>query len=121
MRYMSECLFCKIIAGEIPAHKIYEDEDTIAFLDIFPVAYGHTLVIPKKHSVNILDAEASALQAVMSTIAKLSPKIKETLQATGINIVNASGKDAQQSVDHLHFHIVPRYPSDGIDLWFHGK
>lgn len=118
---MSDCIFCKIIAQEIPCHKIYEDEYLLAFLDINPVSYGHTLIIPKKHAENILDVWNDDLTRIITLSQSISLDVVTKLWATGVNIVNASGKDAQQSVEHLHFHVVPRYPNDGIDIWFHGK
>lgn len=114
-------MFCKIINGEMPCHKIYEDEETLAFLDINPASKGHTLIIPKKHYVNIHDVDEETLNFIMKTTKKMSAKLKQKLNASGINIVNASGKDAQQSVFHIHFHVVPRYEGDGLDLWFHGR
>jgi len=118
---MSDCIFCKIVAREIPCHKLYEDEDVLVFLDINPVSYGHLLVIPKKHYTNILDVTTEDLQKVILVAQKFANLVVNKLGATWINVVNASWKDAQQSVWHLHFHVVPRYPQDGIDLWFHGK
>lgn len=118
---MESCVFCKIINEEIPCHKIYEDEETLAFLDINPASKGHTLIIPKKHYVNIHDVDEETLNSIMKTTKKMSAKLKQKLNASGINIVNASGKDAQQSVFHIHFHAVPRYEGDGLDLWFHGR
>lgn len=118
---MENCIFCKIIKGEIPSHKIYEDEYVYAFLDISPANKGHTLVIPKKHYENTLDAPDMELTKVITATKKLAILLKEKLNADGINIVNANGKIAQQSVFHLHYHIVPRYKEDGLDLWFHGE
>lgn len=118
---MSDCLFCKIIAWEIPSHKLYEDADTFVFLDIHPVSRGHLLVIPKRHCVNVFDIKPDDLKKVMVVAQRFAQLAIERLDATGVNIVNASGEDAQQSVGHLHFHVVPRYPIDGIDLWFHGS
>jgi len=118
---MENCLFCKIIKKEIPCYKIYEDEETLAFLDITPTSEGHTLIIPKKHYENIHDIAEETLKNAMKTTKKISAKLKEKLNATGINIINASGKDAQQSIFHIHFHAVPRYKEDGLNLWFHGR
>lgn len=118
---MTECLFCKIIQGKIPAHKIYENEFVLVFLDINPVAKGHLLVISKEHHRNIYDVTAKSLQEIILICKKMSFLVKEKLGATGTNIVNASEKDAQQSVFHIHFHVVPRYVSDGLDLWFTGR
>ena len=111
------CIFCKIINGEIPCYKIYEDEDTLAFLDIADDAVGHTLVIPKKHYENILDIDNDTLSKVMNVVKKISNHYVDDCGYTGVNIMNASGIDAQQSVFHLHFHIFPRINGDMLDTW----
>ena len=111
------CIFCSIIKGEIPSYKIYEDEKTYAFLDIADDAIGHTLVIPKNHYENVIDIPSEELSAVMSTVQKLSKHYVSNCGYTGVNIMNASGKDAQQSVFHLHFHIFPRKENDGVKAW----
>ncbi len=112
-----DCIFCKIIKGEIPSYKIYEDDMTYAFLDIANDSYGHTLVIPKKHCVNVLDCYKNYLAAVMNTVRKISRHYVEDCGFDGVNVLNASGESAQQSVFHLHFHIIPRKKEDGIDIW----
>ena len=111
------CIFCKIINGEIPCYKIYEDEDTLAFLDIADDAIGHTLVIPKKHYENILDIDNDTLSKVMNVVKKISNHYVNNCGYTGVNVMNASGVDAQQSVFHLHFHIFPRKENDGVRAW----
>ena len=113
---MCDCVFCKIIKGEIPSYKIYEDEKVYAFLDIAKDAFGHTLVIPKKHCVNIFDVSEEDYCAVMKSVKKISEHYK-SLGYTGVNIMNASGLDAQQSVFHLHYHIFPRKKDDGLNTW----
>lgn len=118
---MSDCIFCKIVAGEIPSSKVYEDDTVFAFLDNNPVARGHTLVIPKKHATDVFDVDEEALQAVTSAAKKLAHAARKGLGADGVNIMHASGKAAQQSVFHLHFHVVPRSRGDGIDAWPHHK
>lgn len=117
----SDCIFCKIAAGQIPAKVLYQDEQLIAFMDINAVNPGHALVCPKAHSVNMADAPEEILGALAARAKAIGLLQMERLGATGFNLVVANGKDAQQSVFHLHFHIVPRYPSDGIDMWFHGR
>ncbi len=112
-----DCIFCKIIKGEIPSYKIYEDDMTYAFLDIADDSYGHTLVIPKKHCVNILDCDEDYLNAVISAVKKISNHYVDNCGFEGVNVLNASGESAQQSVFHLHFHIIPRKSADGIDIW----
>jgi len=114
---MDDCLFCKIIAGKIPSQKIYEDDETFAFLDINPVNPGHTLVVPKKHSVNLYEIEENDWLAVMKTIKMLAPKIKEGVGADGINIEMNNEKAAGQIVFHTHVHIVPRIDDDGFRHW----
>lgn len=111
------CIFCKIINGEIPSYKIYEDEETLAFLDIADDAIGHTLVIPKKHYENILDIDTETLSNVMNVVKKISNHYVNNCGYTGVNVMNASGVDAQQSVFHLHFHIFPRKENDGVRAW----
>lgn len=114
---MNDCIFCKIIKGEIPSYKIYEDDKVYAFLDISCDSYGHTLVIPKKHCVNALDCDAEYLQAVTAAVQKIARHFVDDCGFTGVNILNASGKSAQQSVFHLHFHIIPRKENDGLNTW----
>ncbi|MDE7215748.1 MAG: HIT family protein [Clostridia bacterium] len=112
-----DCIFCKIINGEIPSHKIYEDKNVYAFLDIACDSYGHTLVIPKKHCVNVLDCNDKYLKSTIAAVKKISNHYVDDCGFDGVNILNASGASAQQSVFHLHFHIVPRKNEDGIDIW----
>lgn len=110
---MNDCIFCKIINHEIPSYKIYEDEWTYAFLDIAGDFEGHTLVIPKKHCKNVLDCDAQTLNNVMQTVKKVSNHYVQNCGFDGVNIVNASEPCAEQSVFHLHFHIIPRKNNDG--------
>ena len=114
---MDECLFCKIIAGEIPSQKIYEDEKTFAFLDINPVNPGHTLVVPKEHSENIYDTSEDNWTAVMKTTKMLAPIIKKAVGADGINLEMNNEKAAGQIIFHTHVHIVPRIDDDGFRHW----
>jgi len=114
---MDECIFCKIVKGEIPAYKVYEDEGVFGFLDVNPISKGHCLVIPKKHYSSVFDIPSEELEKVISAVKIISEKINEKLDATGVNLINASGKDAQQSVFHFHMHIIPRCKGDGIDAW----
>lgn len=114
------CIFCKIIKGEISSEKIYEDENVFAFLDINPVNIGHTLLIPKKHSQNIFDTETTTLEKITPALKKLSLSIKNAVKADGINIISNNGGAAGQLVFHLHLHIIPRFTNDGFKHW-HGK
>jgi histidine triad (HIT) family protein len=118
---MDDCVFCKIVKGEIPSFKLHEDELFLCFLDINPVAKGHCLVIPKKHCANLFDFDCASAPGFLELVQRIAKRVASKLGAPAFNIVNASGKEAQQSVDHLHFHIVPRFPGDGIDMWFHGR
>ena len=112
-----DCIFCKIIKEEVPCHKIYENNFVLAFLDVNPQFKGHTLVIPKKHFENIFDCEDKYLEEVIKAIKLISNHYKDVLGCSGVNILNASGKDAEQSVYHLHFHIVPRFSTDDFSFW----
>ena len=114
---MKDCIFCKIIAGEIPSCKIYENDKVYAFLDIACDAVGHTLVIPKKHCVNVLDCDKDYLDAVIEAVQLISKHYVDDYGFDGVNVLNASGESAQQSVFHLHFHIVPRKEGDGLNMW----
>ena len=111
------CVFCKILNGEIPSYKIYEDEDTYAFLDISDDVEGHTLVIPKKHYENVLDIDMEMLSRVMRTVKLISNHYVDNCGFTGVNILNNSGIDADQSVFHLHIHILPRKNGDGVKVY----
>ena len=111
------CIFCKIIKGEIPSYKIYEDEYTYAFLDIANDVDGHTLVIPKKHVKNILDCDNETLMHVMNTVKKICNHYVDNCGYQGCNIINANELAGQQSVFHLHIHIIPRKENDGVDAW----
>ena len=115
-----DCIFCKIVKGEIPSYKIYEDDLVYVFLDINPIAEGHALVIPKKHYENIYDTPEKVLERINVIAKKMALLFQEKLGVNAVNVLNASGKEAQQSVFHLHYHIVPRFDDDGLDLWFHG-
>jgi histidine triad (HIT) family protein len=114
---MENCLFCKIIAGEIPAEKIYENEKTLAFLDINPVNPGHTLVIPKAHHENLVDTEDGLLCEIILAVKKLAPVIVKAVGAEGYNLGVNSGASAGQVIFHTHFHIIPRFSNDGFKHW----
>jgi len=114
---MDDCLFCKIIKGDIPSQKVYEDDNFVAFLDINPVTPGHTLVVPKKHSYNVLDADEETLCEMGKILKKISQAICRGMGTDSFNLNQNNGKIAGQVVEHLHWHIVPRYPDDGLALW----
>ncbi|GGB02141.1 HIT family protein [Macrococcus hajekii] len=109
---MTDCIFCKIINGDIPAYKVYEDDYTLAFLDISQVAKGHTLVIPKTHSQDLLETDSEVLAHVIKSVQKVAQMIDKSLNPDGINIIQNNRAFADQSVFHLHFHIMPRYKDD---------
>ncbi|NQN87689.1 HIT family protein [Streptococcus suis] len=116
---MSDCIFCKIIAGEIPASKVYEDDQVLAFLDITQVTKGHTLVIPKKHYRNVLDMDAEAAGQLFTAVPAIARQLKEKLGASGLNIVNNNEEAAGQTVFHTHIHLLPRFDqNDGLDIQF---
>lgn len=114
---MNDCLFCKIISGEIPSEKVYEDEKTFAFLDIHPINAGHTLVVPKAHSKDILEANIDDVSALMATVKKITPKILSAVSANAFNLGVNTGAEAGQVIFHTHLHIMPRQPSDGFKHW----
>ena len=113
---MNDCIFCKIAAGEIPSFKVYEDGDVLAYLDINPFAKGHTLVIPKAHSSGLVDTDNDRLAMVMAAVRKVASHLKTALPCDGFNILQNNGAAAGQTVNHLHFHIIPRY--NGEELKF---
>ncbi len=111
------CVFCRIVEGNLPKRLIYEDEHTMAFLDISGDVDGHTLVIPKKHVENIFDSDTDTLTRVISTVKRISDHYVNNCGYSGVNLLNANGPDAQQSVPHFHVHIIPRKKDDSIDAW----
>ena len=112
-----DCIFCKIISGEIPSYKFYEDELSFAFLDINPINKGHALVIPKNHAENIMTIKKKDFAAVMETVRMLSPKIQRAVGADGINIHINNGSAAGQMVFHSHVHVIPRFENDNLPMW----
>ncbi|KKE79205.1 HIT family protein [Bacilli bacterium] len=104
-----DCIFCKIINGDIPSAKVYEDEHVYAFLDISQVTKGHTLVIPKTHVKDIFETPPEVAKELYARIPKVANAIKETYQPLGLNTLNNNGEAAEQSVFHLHIHLIPRY------------
>jgi len=111
-----DCIFCKIVAGEIPAFKVYEDDQTISFMDINPMQQGHALIIPKQHSENLYATPDETLAAMMSVTRKVATAVNQALAPDGINIVQANGPGAAQSVFHVHFHVLPRKMGDNATL-----
>ena len=114
---MNDCLFCKIVAGEIPAYKIYEDEKVLAFLDIAPVNPGHILVIPRQHYANFEELPESEINAIFTVVKHLGCDLKDRLGVVGYNVNQNNDPVAGQVIPHFHVHIVPRTASDGLTLW----
>lgn len=114
---MKDCIFCKILNKEIPSYKIYEDEFSYAFLDISNDANGHILVIPKTHCENILDCPKDCLLHLIETVQKISQHLVDKCGFDGVNILNANGQAAEQSVFHLHIHLLPRSNKDNLKVF----
>ena len=110
------CIFCKIVAGDLPATIVDEDARTIAFMDINPATRGHALVIPRVHATDLHEIGADDLQAVALAAQRLAARAKERLAADGVNLINSCGAVAWQSVFHFHMHVVPRYADDPLKL-----
>ena len=111
------CIFCQIVAGEIPSYKVYEDERVLVFLDIKPVHQGHLLVIPKKHVANLEEVSADDLQALILVVQKMGWLLKERLGYPAYNVSENNDPLAGQEVPHLHFHLIPRLAGDGLAPW----
>jgi histidine triad (HIT) family protein len=111
-----DCIFCKIVAGEIPAAIIDQDERTVAFMDISPATRGHLLVVPRRHARNLLEIEPDDLQATILTAQRMASRAVERLDADGVNLLNSCGRAAWQTVFHFHIHVIPRYEGDPLRL-----
>jgi histidine triad (HIT) family protein len=111
-----DCLFCKIVAGEIPSTRVDEDERTVAFMDINSATRGHLLVVPREHSTDLLDVPEADLDACARMAKKLAARAKERLAADGVNLINSCGPAAWQTVLHFHVHVIPRYANDPLRL-----
>ena len=114
---MADCVFCKIISGEYSSYKLYEDDYTLAFMDIAKDVDGHILVVPKKHVKNILDCDEETLSHVMASVKKISKHLVESCGFEGVNILSSNNECAEQEVPHLHIHIIPRKSNDGLKIW----
>jgi histidine triad (HIT) family protein len=114
---MTDCIFCKVLKGEIPSAKIYENDKILAFLDINPVNPGHTLVVPKKHIKNMEDVPDDLLSELIIAVKKITKAIKEALGTDSVNLGLNNGILAGQLVPHVHFHIMPRFEKDGYKHW----
>ena len=116
----NDCIFCKIVKGEIPCDKIYEDRDVLAFLDIAPVNVGHSLIIPKEHFINIYETPEEILDKMIRAAKVISRAIKSETNADGINVTMNNDPAAGQIVFHSHMHVIPRLKEDGFGVW-HGR
>lgn len=112
----SDCIFCKIVAGELPATIVQEDERTLAFMDINPATRGHALVIPRAHATDLHEIGADDLQAVALAAQRLAVRARAQLGADGVNLMNSCGAVAWQTIFHFHMHVIPRYDSDPLRL-----
>jgi histidine triad (HIT) family protein len=111
-----ECIFCKIVAGEIPAEIVEEDEHTVAFMDMNPWTRGHALVIPRKHSADLLEVSDEDLAYTVAAAKRLAGRMHDRLGADGVNLLNARGAAAWQTIYHFHVHVIPRYEGDPLRL-----
>jgi histidine triad (HIT) family protein len=111
-----DCIFCKIVAGELPARIVDEDERTIAFMDIAPATRGHALVVPRVHAEDLLSVSQEDLEATARAAQRLAGRAKERLGADGVNLLNSCGAAAWQTVFHFHIHVIPRYLDDPLRL-----
>lgn len=111
-----DCIFCKIIAGELPSQVVDSDDRTISFMDISPATRGHALVVPRNHVVDLLEIDQDDLDATISAAQRLARRAKERLSADGVNLLNSCGQAAWQTVFHFHIHVIPRYEDDPLRL-----
>ena len=111
-----DCLFCEIVAGNIPSETVDSDERTVSFMDINPATRGHALVVPRAHSADLLEIPPDDLEAVTLAAQRLSRRAKDALGADGVNLINSCGSAAWQTVFHFHMHVVPRYDDDPLEL-----
>jgi histidine triad (HIT) family protein len=109
MTYDGNNIFAKILRGELPCHKVHEDADAVAFMDVMPQGTGHTLIVPKAPSRNLLDADPAVLARVMPLVQKIGRAVKEAFSADGLTIIQFNERAAGQTVYHLHFHVIPRF------------
>jgi histidine triad (HIT) family protein len=111
-----DCIFCKIVAGELPATIVAQDEQTVSFMDINPATRGHALVVPRAHAEDLLSIDSELLEAVVVAAQRLAATAKERLGADGVNLLNSCGAAAWQTVFHFHVHVIPRYADDPLRL-----
>lgn len=111
-----DCIFCRVVKGEIPSYKVYEDDRTLAFLDINPIAVGHTLIIPKDHSAKISELGETEVVALSKTLQRVVKALEASIDFDGMNIFVNQGKEAGQLIPHFHYHVVPRHKGDGVEF-----
>ena len=116
MKHLDECIFCKIVRGEAPAHKVYEDERVLVFMDLFPVTDGHTLIVTKEHFENLFEATEESLQAVVATSRRIAHAIQTALEPEGLMVFQLNGRAAGQAVFHYHMHLMPRNEGEPLAL-----
>ena len=114
---MDDCVICKLVNNELPSWVIYEDENVICFLPLEVEVFGHTVIASKAHHADLFSVPTEILGCVCTVIQKIAVHYKTTIGAKGVNMLHASGGEAQQSVPHLHFHLIPRFENDGLDAW----
>ena len=117
----SDCIFCRIVQGEIPCAKVYEDAHILAFLDLGPVREGHVLVIPKEHHANLLETPDILAPAIFAALRKVGRAVMKAMGATGFNVLQNNFPASGQAVFHVHWHIIPRTDGDGLTLWPQGS
>ena len=111
-----DCIFCKIVAGDLPGTIVAEDERTVAFMDVSPATRGHVLVVPRRHVTDLGEIDPDDLAAVAGAAQRVARRARETLGADGVNLMNSWGSDAWQTVFHFHMHVIPRYAGDPLQL-----
>lgn len=111
---MADCIFCKIAQGELPSAKIYEDDDLLAFMDINPIAPGHSLIIPKPHFETVFDMPDELLAGLITAAKRVALAVKQGMGADGINLLQSNGRAAMQIIDHYHLHFIPRWSGDKL-------
>ena len=116
MSAAADCIFCKIVAGEIPSFRLWEDERTLAFMDINPAHDGHALVVPRNHSADLFDIDEADIAAVAHTARRVARAVQRTLAPAGLNLMQCNGEAAGQSVFHFHMHVLPRALDDGLKM-----
>jgi histidine triad (HIT) family protein len=115
---MTDCVFCRIVAGDLPAAFVYQDDDVVAFLDLFPVHAGHTLIVPRRHASDLLECPGDLAGRLFAASARVAAAVVKATGADGFNIWTANGRAAGQTVFHLHLHVMPRFAADQFGLKF---